>query len=159
MELTLMCQDLEVAAFELDLAAERVTNVRPLAHAQRAPLSIQLDGPNPADDLTRFARRRAISPWREDLSRILAATRAKSTLELALRARGLSLSDPYWYRAADDHSAWSSINFFENDWDPTFGESVLARNWAALATASCVVPDVTCAGFHRCPERLRRILL
>lgn len=147
MELTLMCQDREVAVFELDLAAQRVTDVLPLAHAGQAPLSIRLEGPDPAEDLTRFLTRRALSPWRADLGHILSATHAANAIELALRAHGLSLSDPYWYRAADDGSAWQSLNFFDNDWDPTFGEAVVAQDWETLATASCMVPDVTCTGF------------
>lgn len=146
MELTLMCQDDEVAAFELDLATGRVTNVQPLAHAAQAPLSVRFAGPDPADDLARFVARRALSPWRADLTHILSATHASSTLELALQAHGLSLSDPYWYRAKDDRGTWASLNFFENDWDPAFGAAVLARDGEALATASCLVPDATRLG-------------
>ena len=134
MELTLMCQDREVAAFSLDLEAGRVLAVSPLAHANEAPLSVRLAGPDPADDLTRFLARRALSPWRRDLNQILEATQASSALELALRAHGLSISDPYWYRAADDACTWQDINFRSNGWDPAFGEAVIAQGWEALAT-------------------------
>lgn len=142
-----MCQDREVAAFDLDVATGRVGKVRSLAHAAQAPLSIRLDGPDPANDLTRFVARRALSPWRTDLEGILSATHAKSPVELALRAHGLSLSDPYWYRMAGEDTSWSASNFFDNGWDPTFGEAVLAHDMKALSMASCMVPDVTCSGF------------
>ena len=147
MELTLMCQDREVAAFSLDLETGRVLAVRPLSHASEAPLSVCLTGPDPADDLARFLARRTLSPWRRDLDQILEATHASSALQLALRAHGLTLSDPYWYRAADDTCTWKDIDFRRNNWDPAFGEAVIAQDWEALATASCMVPDVTSTGF------------
>ena len=143
-----MCQDREVAAFDLDVSTERVTNVQPLAHAAQAPLSVRLDGPNPTRDLTRFVVRRAMSPDRPDLEDILAATQAENAIDLALRAHGLSLSDPYWYRAPHTNASWHSLNFFDNDWDPGFGQAVIAHDWEALTKASCLSPDVTCAGFN-----------
>lgn len=147
MELTLMCQDLEVAAFDLDIATGRVTDVRPLTYTAQVPLSVQLDGPHPARDLTRFVAHRAIPSGRYDLEDILSATHAENAIELALRAYGLSLSDPYWYRPPHSNASWLTMNFFDNDWDPSFGQAVIAHDWEALANASCLVPEVTSTGF------------
>ncbi len=102
-----------------------------------------------AGDVKRMVQRRRLSPMRADLPDILRATGTDSSIELALKSHGLSLTDPYWYRPAGSHECWADINFFDNGWDASFGEAVLARDWDALSRASIEVPDVTCGGWSR----------
>ena len=59
---------------------------------------------------------------------------------------GLSLFDLFWYRPPGSADRWDDINFFDNTWDPSFGEAVLSENYDSLAACSPDVPDVTTSG-------------
>ena len=96
--------------------------------------------------LTRLVERRAISPLRKDKDDILSAFGAKSTVDLALRGHGLSLSDLFWYRIPGSSDCWEEINFFDNEWDPDFGLATLAGDYATLASCSPDVPETTTSG-------------
>lgn len=151
-----MCRDRELLDFEVDSVTGTVESVRVLdesclAQGVEAP-SFVGGGTEPGSlvsDVERMLFRRSISPRREDLPELLNATGAQNSTELALRSRGCSLSDQYWYRPRGSHERWADVNFFENDWDPTFGNAVLSRDWKALARASVDTPDVTCSGWTR----------
>ena len=96
--------------------------------------------------LSRLVERRAISPMRKDKDDILSALGAQSTVDLALRGHGLSLSDLFWYRVPGSADRWEDINFFDNEWDPGFGLAALAGDYAALASCSPNVPEATTSG-------------
>jgi hypothetical protein len=117
-----------------------LASVRP---ARLDPEPIRL---GPEKSLAALAKKRAISPLRADKDDIIAACGAKSTVDIALRGHGLSLSDQFWYRVPGGTERWEDINFFENEWDPNFGAAVLKRDYAGLASCSPNTPDVTTCG-------------
>ena len=152
--MTLMHQADEVLEFDLDARTGHVCGVRALGQGDLAPPGV-LDGSlrgtpmTPEDALAWHLQWRRISPLRQDLGPILQATGAESPDALAVRARGFSLSDCFWYRLPGDDTTWEGSNLFDNGWDPAFGEAVLARDYPALGAASVSVPDVTCGGISR----------
>ena len=154
--LTLMCRDRELLDFEVDPARGVVESAQVLDESCRiggpgAPSFVR-EGTTPGSlegDLQRLIRRRCLHHNREDLSLILQATSAKSPFELALRTHGCSLSDQYWYRPYGSQERWADVNFYDNGWDPAFGEAMLLRDWRALARASLETPDITCSGWMR----------
>ena len=96
--------------------------------------------------LSRLVERRAISPLRKDKDDILSAFGAKSAVDLALMGHGLSLSDLFWYRVPGSTDRWEDINFFDNEWDPSFGLATLTGDYATLASCSPDVPEATTSG-------------
>ena len=151
-----MRRDQELLDFEVDSATGVVSSVRVLDEsslaqsAQALPSARGKATPESlASDVQHMIRRRSILPLRIDLPDILRATGTGSPVELALGTHGLSLSDLYWYRPAGSCERWADINFFDNDWDASFGEAVLKRDWDALSRADREVPDVTCDGWAR----------
>ncbi|MCR5582117.1 MAG: hypothetical protein K6F70_00655 [Eggerthellaceae bacterium] len=149
MLVTLMRQDDEVLEFDFDVPSQAVRHVRLLASAELAPSGIADGSQRASERLAAFLRERAMSPQRPDFPDVLAATGAANALELALCAGGFSLSDRYWYRTPQSDRTWSASNFYDNAWDPTFSEALLACDYAALAQADVAVPDVTCGGTQR----------
>ncbi len=149
MLVTLMHQDDKVLEFEIDLSKQMVLHIRPL-DAPELALPGTLDGTQEANErLGYFLRSRSLAPQRLDLDSILGATGSTSAVELAVRAGGFSVADQYWYRTQPGTLTWQGSNFFRNTWDPSFGEAVLARDYAALATADVATPDATCGGSQR----------
>lgn len=151
-----MCRNRELLDFEADSSTGAVDCVHVLdesclAQGADAPSFIG-SGKKPdslVHDVQRLLRRRSLSPRRVDLPEILQATGAQNPTELALLSHGCSLSDQYWYRPRGSHERWEDVNFYDNDWDPAFGNAVLSRNWGALAQASMETPDITCGGYTR----------
>ena len=149
MNVTLMHRDCEVLAFRLDAASGDVSEIRPLEHIELAPVGIRTDEGLSVFALTIFVHRRRIARKRKDLPRILDALKAAHPIELALRARGFSLTDQYWYRLEGDETTWAGSNFYDNEWDPSFARAVLHEDYWALARSDSFVPDVTCGGAAR----------
>lgn len=149
MRYTLMREEREIMEFDINLATGEVGDAQPLEDASLMPLGVFGHWDRPEYALTQFIHDRCISPNRPDLPAVLEATGARSTIELAFRSNGFSLSDPYWYRAHDGATSWEHGNFFDNDWDPSFGDAVMRKDYDALGKASPVTPDVTCSGASR----------
>ncbi|MBQ9006850.1 MAG: hypothetical protein IJ092_10835 [Atopobiaceae bacterium] len=149
MRYTLMNQEHEVLSFSCAPGSTRPYDVRLLDGAAWAPIEVPTDGSDPTSALGFFLWERTIVSSRADAPDILRACGAANTLELALRSGGFSLSDQYWYRAEGSSLTWADANFFDNEWDPSFGEAVLAKDYDALAHASLRTPDVTLGGFCR----------
>lgn len=146
---TLMCKEKEVLEFDIELSTGSVSKVQLLEDATWAPFGVLEFQGNPELGLSQYVYDRSISPTREDLPAILEATGASSPIELAFRAGGFSLFDPYWYRARNSSLTWEQGNFFENDWDLSFANAILQQDYAALKGASFATPDVTSSGSSR----------
>ena len=146
MRRTLMQRDQELLEFEFDPATgdARVIDASPagvdlLALAGRAESDAN-------EALCKLLRKRCISSLRRDFPRILASYNARMGIELSLMGHGLSLSDSFWYRAPGSADRWADINFFDNAWDPGFGNAILSEDYDSLAACSPDVPDVTTSG-------------
>lgn len=166
---TLMCRNRELLDFEVDAATGDVAEVRVidescLAQGVDAPSFVGggIQAGSLKSDVQRLLRRRTIGAMRPDLPDILCATGVQNPTALVLLSHGCSLSDQYWYRPRNAHERWEDVNFFDNEWDPAFGNAVLARDWRALARASVETPDLTCSGWTRkawvCEGGRRRLL-
>ena len=141
---TLMQRDRELADFEVDPVTGEAHIVDTASNDLAT--SVGLTRQNGDKVLTKLVERRAISPIREDKDDVLAAFGAKSPVDLALRGHGLSLSDQFWYRVPGSVECWEDINFFDNEWDSSFGAAVLSGDYAGLAACSPDVPEVTTSG-------------
>lgn len=141
---TLMQRNQELVDFEVNPATGNVRIID--AASDNLPAIFGLARENWAPVLTTLVMRRALSPMRKDKDDVLAAFGAKSTVDLALMGHGLSLSDQFWYRTRGSSERWEDVNFFDNEWDPSFGEAVLLGDYHRLATCSPDVPEVTTPG-------------
>ena len=148
-----MQRNQELVDFEIDPATvdiriidaspageDLLATVRPV---RLAPEPIQLSRDKA---LSLLVKKRAISALRDDKDDIIAVFGAKSTVDLVFREYGLSLSDQFWYRAPGGTERWEDINFFDNEWDPSFGIAVFNRDYADLASCSLHTPDATTCG-------------
>ncbi|MFR3091910.1 MAG: hypothetical protein ACLTMP_09455 [Eggerthella lenta] len=77
-------------------------------------------------ELNYWWRHRAIPP-RAQIKRLLENLQLESTLVLAEKSFGLSLSDRYWLNDEDDPTSWGAVNFFDNDFSVTWDFSPWAR--------------------------------
>lgn len=101
------------------------------------------------NELLDFLLHRTICFGRADIDDIYAATGVNSGIKLALRSCGLSLTDQYWYRPEGSRLKWEDINCFDNEFDTSFGEAILRRDYDALAKADPLTPDCTLDGITR----------
>lgn len=145
MRRTLMYRNQELVDFEVDPTTGEAHVVGIVVDDDRAA-SLGLTRQKGDWVLSRLIERRAISPLRKDKDDILSALGAKSTVDLALRGHGLSLSDLFWYRVPGSADCWEDINFFDNKWDSDFGVAVLSGDYATLASCSPDVPEATTSG-------------
>ena len=149
MRYTLMNQGREVLDFAMDANSGLPTDIRPREGMGWAPMQFPTDGQDLVPSLDRFLRQRAICVDREDLASIMRACGTRRAVDLALQSGGFSLSDQYWYRHEGTNQTWEGSNFFDNEWDPSFGEAILKKDYDALAHASARTPDTTLGGFCR----------
>ena len=141
---TLMLRDQELADFDVNPSTGEARIVD-MASDDLAT-SLGLTGKNRDQVLATLILRRTLSPLRKDMNDVLATFRATSPVDLALMGHGLSLSDQFWYRAPGASEHWKDVNFFDNDWDPDFGASVLLGDYTRLAACSPDVPEATTPG-------------
>lgn len=136
---TLMNKTTPVLDFEYDLEAHLVTRVSAVRNAAAAPVGLfDEHGAVTKKDLNYWWRHRAIPSSREQIERLLDNLKLESTLELAERNLGLSLSDRYWIDDRDNPQRWEDINFFDNGFSEDLGILTLGQD--SGSGASCV-PD------------------
>ena len=146
MKRTLMHRNQELLDFEIDLMTGEV-DIIDAPRADDALLhALGFSGPDLAASVAGIIYERRIFSKRDDISEILEAFGVRSNTELVFMGHGLSLSDKLWYRAPGATERWEDINFFDNEWDDSFYQSVLTRNYKILASCSPDVPDLTTKG-------------
>ncbi len=143
---TLMQRDQELIDFEIEPASGKVRIIDMSEAGASLIASMKLNQQNDDSVLFNLVYDRTISGLRLDRNKIIAAFNAKSAIDLVLMGHGLSLFDQYWYRKQGATERWQDINFFDNEWDLSFGEAVLTGNYTKLASCSPDVPDVTTRG-------------
>lgn len=125
----LMNRDYPVLEFEYDLESHMVTRIGTITDAAHAPLGLFDErGHVSKRELNYWWRHRAIPDSREQVDRLLENLRLDSTLELAERNFGLSLSDRYWIDDVDAPQRWEDINFFDNDFSDDLGILTLGQD-------------------------------
>lgn len=134
----LMNKDYPVLEFEYDLESHIVTRIVDVIDAAHAPFGLFDERGNTSRrDLNYWWRHRAIPASREQVERLLENLKLDSTLELAERNFGLSLSDRYWIDDVDAPQRWEDINFFDNDFSDDLGILTLGQD----SSASMERPD------------------
>ncbi len=141
-----MHRDQELLDFEIDLMTGEVDIIDAPRADDMTLRALGLAGPDLAISVARAICGRRISARRGDISEILEAFGARTTTELVFMGHGLSLSDTFWYRAPGATERWEDVNFFDNEWDDSFYQSVLTRDYKILASCSPDVPDLTTKG-------------
>ena len=144
-----MLRNQELLDFEIDLASRELLILDAPGEDDALLSSLGLGGPDRRAVVEQVVRSRRIAVNRDDIQQILAAFGVESSIELAFRGHGLSLTDQLWYRAPGSNERWEDINFFDNDWDAGFGASVLAHDYQGIASCSLDTPDVTTSGHLR----------
>ena len=125
----LMNKNTPVLAFEYDLATHTATRITRVENPEYAPLGMFDQRGNVSKrELNYWWRHRAIPTSRAQISRLLENLQLESTLELAEKSFGLSLSDRYWINDEDDPKEWADINFFDNDFSDDLGFLTLGQD-------------------------------
>lgn len=151
MKYTLMNAEHEVLEFKTDDGGS--TNIiRILDEFEYAPLHFSRHAQNIEMlnyDLGAFLRSRTINWARSDAKDIFAGAGVNDNIALSLRSLGLSLSDHYWYRPSGSGLKWKDVSCFDREFDTSFGEAILRRDYEALAKADPYTPDCTLGGISK----------
>ncbi|NHM15964.1 excisionase [Eggerthellaceae bacterium zg-887] len=138
---TLMNKNTPVLGFEYDLDAHQAVRVTRIDCREAAPIGVgDRRGDITKHDVNYWWRHRAIPASRAQIDRLLANLQLDSTLVLAEKSFGLSLSDRYWLNDEDHPQTWEAINFFDNDFSDDLGFLTLGQDGAG---SSPDAPDYT----------------
>lgn len=151
---TLMNKNTAVLSFEYDLGEHKAVRITGTDNLAAAPFGmVDRHGQVSKKELNYWWRHRAIPASRAQIKRLLENLRLESTLELAEKSFGLSLSDRYWLNDEDDPKAWEAINFFDNDFTDDLGFLTLGQDSAGsspdapdYASVSLSSPNSTLGG-------------
>ena len=133
----LMNKNTPVLSFDYDLEVHAATCIISVENPDYAPLGMRdRHGDITKKGLNYWWRHRAIPASRAQVGRLLENLKLESTLELAEKSFGLSLSDCYWIDDLDNPQSWADINFFDNDFSDDLGFLTLGtiRTLRARAT-------------------------
>ncbi len=162
MKRTLMLKNRELLDFDFEPETKQVRILDAPEADDPLLASLGFGGPmgEKAVSWTIAERRMALN--RDDMPQILDAFGASSNVELVFRGHGLSLVDQLWYRKPGSTERWEDINFFDNEWDTSFGTAILMRDYRHIASCSLETPDVTTLGhmrkaWERTPDGIRMI--
>lgn len=140
----LMHEDVPVAELDYDLDAHIARKARVIS-PEHAPLgTLDRHGAMTVDALNKWWHHRAIPASRAQIERVLEKLDLRTTVALAERNFGLSLSDRYWVNDAANPRRWDEINFFDNEFTEDLG--LLLMELESAPDISLFSPDATTAG-------------
>ncbi len=101
--------------------------------------------------LSEWFKGRGIPSFRDKLDLLLHRLNIEAPSELLDKAFGLSLSDQYWLKPADEEISYNDINFFDNDFSyAEFREASLSKNSNDITTKLALIsPNNTTDGMLR----------
>ena len=127
----LMNKNTPVLAFDYDLARHEATKITRVENPEYAPMGMfDRHGEVSKRELNYWWHHRAIPTTRAQIDRLLDNLKLDSTLVLAEKSFGLSLSDCYWINDEDDPKEWATINFFDNGFSDDLGFLTLGQDSA-----------------------------
>lgn len=127
----LMNKNTPVLSFEYNLDEHKAVRITGIDQAEAAPFGlVDRRGDISKAELNYWWRHRAIPASRAQIKRLLENLQLDSTLELAEKSFGLSLSDRYWLNDLDDPKTWDAVNFFDNDFSDDLGFLTLGQDSA-----------------------------
>lgn len=128
---TLMNKNTSVLDFEYDLDEHKATRITAVHHLDAAPFGMRdRHGDIAKSELNYWWHHRSIPASRAQVERLLENLKLDSTLVLAEKSFGLSLSDCYWLNDQDGPKTWAEINFFDNDFTDDLGFLTLGQDSA-----------------------------
>lgn len=143
---TLMNKNHPVLNFLYDLETHHVTkltNTIDLAYAP--PAILDRKGTVTRSALDSWWHHRAIPASRAQIYALMEGLKIDSTLELAEKNFGLSLSDRYWLNDAENPQKWEEINFFDNDFTDDLGLLTLGQE-SSNENPNLMSPNSTVGG-------------
>lgn len=143
---TLMNKNRPVLDFLYDLETHRVVKIiesRELAYAP--PAILDMKGNATRANLDSWWHRRAIPASRAQIQRLMSELNIDSTLALAEKNFGLSLSDRYWINDAENPQKWDDINFFDNNFTDDLGFLTLGQD-SSTDNPNLMSPNSTVGG-------------
>ncbi|WP_051198312.1 HipA domain-containing protein [Bifidobacterium sp. AGR2158] len=137
----------ETLAFDFDERTGHAVGTAAVIDERRMPPEFTTHGKHAvyAHRVDSWWRGRAIPSTRDGITRVLADLRLSNTVELLDRTRGLSLSDQYWVRDADEDVRWEDINFFNNSFPEQLGYALLSER-SSSHRFSFDAPDASTGG-------------
>lgn len=125
---TLMNKNRPVLDFRYDMETHRVVKILKIHDADFAPPAIlDMKGNPTRAGLDSWWHHRSIPASRVQIKRLIETLNINSTLALAEKNFGLSLSDRYWINDQENPQEWSAINFFDNDFTEDLGLLTLGQ--------------------------------
>lgn len=135
--------DVEVADLRIDRdGISRIASIHSLGHM---PLGTTMKGMGDRRALNEWWKGRSIPASRRGLESLLKTLDIDDPTELLTRSLGLSLSDQYWIRPADECIAWSDVDFFRNPFSEDVGDLLFGERPKA-DEPDLSSPDSTCEG-------------
>ena len=143
---TLMNKNHLILDFTYDLDTHRVIEITKLKEIDFAPLAI-LDAKKniTRSTLNSWWEKRAIPASRAQIEQLIALLNIDSTLALAEKNFGLSLSDRYWINDTENPQNWNEINFFDNDFTDDLGFITLGQDSLTI-NPNLMSPNSTVGG-------------
>lgn len=127
-EYVLMNKNRPIAAFRYDSENHRVVKITEKYDPQYAPPgALDSRGDINKKTLDDWWHDRSIPASRDQINRMMETLHLKSTLALAEKSFGLSLSDRYWINNPEEPQKWEDINFFDNDFSEDLGFLTLGQ--------------------------------
>ncbi len=128
---TLMNKNTPVLSFEYDMQSHQAVRITDSRNVEAAPFGmVDRHGRVSKKELNYWWHHRAIPASRTQIKLLLENLKLESTLELAEKSFGLSLSDCYWLNDERDPKNWDVVNFFDNDFSDDLGFLTLGQDSA-----------------------------
>jgi len=143
---TLMNKNRPVLDFLYNLDTHHVVKILKRRELDFAPPAIlDMKGNPTRAALDGWWLRRAIPASRAQIQRLIAELHVDSTLALAEKNFGLSLSDRYWINDPENPQNWDDINFFDNDFTEDLGLLTLGQD-SSSDNPNLMSPNSTVGG-------------
>lgn len=128
MEYILMHKNVPVALLSLDEDDGHIIKVSEVYNEAHLPVGVHVRrGVVDAGDLKVWWNDRSIPASRSGINKALAVLNVTSTRMLLTKCLGLSLSDQYWIKPANQNVEWSQVNFFDNPFSEDIGDILLGK--------------------------------
>lgn len=141
----LMNKNTPVLEFDYDLEVHAVMKILEVHDARYAPPStVDQKGNVTKKALNAWWKGRAIPASRNQIQQVLDCLDLDSTLALAEKNFGLSLSDRYWINDTAAPQQWKDINFFDNNFTDDLG--ILTLGQQSSGHPNLMSPNSTLGG-------------
>lgn len=142
----LMNKNRVVLDFLYDIETHHVVKILTLHDSQYAPPAvIDAKGNITRAALDSWWQHRAIPASRAQLKQLMETLDISTTLSLAEKSFGLSLSDRYWINDPSHPQEWSGINFFDNAFTDDLGILTLGQD-SSIQEPNLMSPNSTVGG-------------